>query len=594
LVQPYERQPDDPVYRPLRVLTLDPETQALDGSVATLNVPYEPLEPGPKGRLFEIVAKDGDIDLTPVNLEDPRLLLSDGVAPSPSDHRFHQQMVYAVCSSVYATFRVALGRHITWGFRRPDSKGLNRLRVIPHSPNEGANAVYDKERGELRFGYFDAKAVGTRYVPGAPAFTCLSHDVIVHELTHAMVDALRGHFLVASGPDVLGFHEGFADLVALFQHFTYPKHLERELVECQNNLREAALTHLAVGIGQASGRKGPLRKAFQENVVYDKTLEAHDMGSVLVAAIFDAFVKIYDRKTERVIKLATGGFTSLEGRPISTDLVYLLAKEASQLASQFLSICIRALDYCPPVDLDLGEFLRAMITADRDLVPDDKWGYREALIDSFAARGIFPPDVKHMAQDALLWRPTTRPVPAIEELSFANLRFQGDPSLPANECELRNQACALGRVITRPENLWEFGLADPQTVRGLDRPVMESIRTSRRIGPDGQVLFDLIAEVTQRRVARDPKTGVATEFYGGSTVIVGPKGEVRYSISKQVMSKRRLERQIEFEQRLADQLGRQPGRLTQREITSYLHSVGSKNGAGATASRPQALRDQLS
>ena len=32
-----------------------------------------------------------------------------------------------------------------------------------------------------------------------------------------------------------------------------------------------------------------------------------------------------------------------------------LAKKASQLASQFLSICIRAIDYCPPVDLRLGD-----------------------------------------------------------------------------------------------------------------------------------------------------------------------------------------------------------------------------------------------
>ena len=43
-------------------------------------------------------------------------------------------------------------------------------------------------------------------------------------------------------------------------------------------------------------------------------------------------------------------------------------------------MCIRALDYCPPVDITFGEYLRALITADADLVPDDDRGYRVAMI----------------------------------------------------------------------------------------------------------------------------------------------------------------------------------------------------------------------
>ena len=40
-------------------------------------------------------------------------------------------------------------------------------------------------------------------------------------------------------------------------------------------------------------------------------------------------------------------------------------------------------DYCPPVDVRLGDYLRALVTADYDLVPDDPWGYREALVRGF-------------------------------------------------------------------------------------------------------------------------------------------------------------------------------------------------------------------
>ena len=58
------------------------------------------------------------------------------------------------------------------------------------------------------------------------------------------------------------------------------------------------------------------------------------------------------------------------------DLVNRLAEAATKTALHFLNICIRALDYCPPVDILFGDFLRAMITADRNLFPDDEYGYQ--------------------------------------------------------------------------------------------------------------------------------------------------------------------------------------------------------------------------
>ena len=65
----------------------------------------------------------------------------------------------------------------------------------------------------------------------------------------------------------------------------------------------------------------------------------------------------------------------------------------SDVAGQFLDICIRAIDYCPPADMELGEYLRAIITADGDLERSDKWGFREALMRSFRRREIFPEHV---------------------------------------------------------------------------------------------------------------------------------------------------------------------------------------------------------
>ena len=87
------------------------------------------------------------------------------------------------------------------------------------------------------------------------------------------------------------------------------------------------------------------------------------------------------------------------------DLASRLADAAVRTAEHFLNICIRALDYCPPVDIRFGDFLRAMITADTELVPDDPYGYRPALVDAFRSRGIVPDGVASYSEESLRWAP---------------------------------------------------------------------------------------------------------------------------------------------------------------------------------------------
>src|SRR5262249_45433101 len=131
--------------------------------------------------------------------------------------------------------------------------------------------------------------------------------------------------------------------------------------------------------------------------------EPHVLGGVLIAAVFDAFLDIYRRRSADLIRLATSGTGVLPPGEIPYDLVTRLSEEASKVAGNVLNICIRALDYCPPVDLRFGEYLRALITADRDLVPDDPWGYRPAFIQGFRRRGIYPENVRNLSSDSLCW-----------------------------------------------------------------------------------------------------------------------------------------------------------------------------------------------
>jgi hypothetical protein len=53
-------------------------------------------------------------------------------------------------------------------------------------------------------------------------------------------------------------------------------------------------------------------------------------------------------------------------------------------------MCIRALDYLPPVDVTFFEYLRALLTADFEAVRDDPHGYRIAFVEAFRAHGIHP------------------------------------------------------------------------------------------------------------------------------------------------------------------------------------------------------------
>ena len=98
--------------------------------------------------------------------------------------------------------------------------------------------------------------------------------------------------------------------------------------------------------------------------------------------------------------LASGGTGVLPQGELHPDLVNRLAQEAAKAAGHVLNMCFRALDYCPPVDLTFGEYLRALITADLDLMPEDEHRYRVAFIEAFRRRGLYPRDVRTLRKTA--------------------------------------------------------------------------------------------------------------------------------------------------------------------------------------------------
>jgi hypothetical protein len=92
----------------------------------------------------------------------------------------------------------------------------------------------------------------------------------------------------------------------------------------------------------------------------------------------------------------------------------------------------------PPVDITFGEFLRAIITADTDLVPDDPLDYRVAFVEAFRQRGIYPRDLQTLSLESLVWQGLDVSQRLLNELDsiLAKLKTFANQSLYRNRKQL--------------------------------------------------------------------------------------------------------------------------------------------------------------
>ena len=590
----------EPTSRQLRIFAFDPSLSAQFDSAGiseiTISVPWETdLGHGPVGEYVEVVDADpaSGVFYKPVDLNAEWVLAQNGVAPSETNPLFHQQMVYAVAMTTIGHFERALGRVALWSSHRrgdnEDDQFVRRLRIYPHALRD-RNAYYSPDKKALLFGYFPVGIKDARNTPGTLVFTCLSHDIVAHETTHALLDGVHPRFNEPVNPDVLAFHEAFADIVALFQHFSYPGVLRNQIASTRGNLAaENLLGQLAQEFGRASGRGTALRDALGSKNpdtgrwephkpdvrLIDRTFHPHDRGAILVAAVFGAFLKVYRARTLDLYRIATEGTGVLRDGDLPTDLASRLAEEAARCAQYVLQMCIRAIDYCPPVGITFGDYLRAIVTADHDLNADDFAGYRLAFVESFRQWGLHPAGMRSMSVESLLW-PDRR---AAEEAAgvgatqdeMHSLFVEDQPiNFPeqqkANIRTTRPQAHRLqswtlesdryktwlgvdvdaatlwswlmkgkGRKLTRVFGLVVDEDNPPPTVfrspSSENRVSVEvhSVRRALRRSPRGETVADLVVEITQRRRAYfDPEKQKAMDAPGAPPLPPTEKGDFRY------------------------------------------------------------------
>jgi hypothetical protein len=555
----------EPPCRRLRTYAIDPSFSTfLD--TATLNttrveVRWEPLKPGPEGEYIKVDDTDADgTKYQQIDLNDPRLIAQDGLEPSEGNPLFHQQMVYVVAMQTIARFEQALGRKVLW---RPiidpakpfdDSGYQQRLTIRPHALRQ-ENAFYDPSETALKFGYFRAaKNDPGDHVPGTRVYTCLSQDIITHETTHAILDGIHRRFSEPTNPDVLAFHEAFADVAALMQHFGMRELLANQIARSCGNLEaETLLGSLAVQFGKASGRPGALRDAIgtvgsdgvwrrltPDPSAYQNTQAPHARGALLVATIFDAFIAIYKSRTADLYRIYTGGTGVLPTGAIHPDFVNRLCDEAVTAASHVFLMCVRALDYIPPVDLTFGEYLRGIITADTDLFSADPFGYRVAMVEAFRRRGIVPADLDTLSVETARWRGVDLKDP---ERHFAPIvRFLkkfADECLYIEDREKLFRRTRQGRAALQPK-MSAAAKADPEIARvfGIDPDQtieVHELRRAERTDLEGRTHPQVIVALTQHRTIEIPGASKPQPFFGGATLVVDLKApRVEYAIRKRV------------------------------------------------------------
>src|SRR5262245_19743500 len=583
---------DDPVTRPLKAYAFDPSAGKLLGNEMTMQVRYQQLERGPVVRdsardAIAVIDYDGAnrTYYAPVDLDDKSILIRGGLDPDEADPHFHQQMVYAVVTETIQHFEAALGRRIHWrrGLRdgvRDDAARLEdiwTLNLYPHA-FIGQNAFYCPPAHGILFGYYLASAQSMgRSLPGQVVFTCLSHDIVVHETTHAIVDGIRPLFSEQTNRDVSAFHEAFADLAALFRHFTHKEVLLDTIERTGGRLyryqlradaevtgyddyadatpeekagpkmsaqisRRNPLVELAQQFGETTGKNRALRSALGTRPNSDdiqKVTEPHHRGSILVAAVFDAYFSIYLKRTADLWRIFRAGGGSPDPVDIPRALADRLSDEAARLAEQFFTVCTRALDYTAPVDITFGAYLRAILTADLDLRPDDAIGLRDALMQAFRLRGILPEGARSFSEGAVCWpRAGKGQYPPVVGLDF------GDPNGLVSD----RQRDAVGALLR------DYLRTNAKAIEFVpDVPILvTSFHPVFRINPDGSLRTDMVVQAVQTIEARFNDAAPAFGTFpvrGGAALIIrkpvaGEPGaerneaEVRYVIARHLSGER--------------------------------------------------------
>ena len=140
----------------------------------------------------------------------------------------------------------------------------------------------------LVMGYYDERRWRTVY-------TAMQPDILLHELTHSLIDAVRPD-LFTDSVRAGALHESFADMNTLFNLLSFGSLRHKVLADTRGNLHEdnfiASLAE-RFGLGILRQKDG-LRNARDDLTPDDVEFQVHDLSRVLTGTVYDINVAAFE------------------------------------------------------------------------------------------------------------------------------------------------------------------------------------------------------------------------------------------------------------------------------------------------------------
>jgi hypothetical protein len=266
----------------------------------------------------------------------------------------------------------------------------------------------------------------------------------------------------------------------------------------------------------------PPGKPYMSAQSYPEFGEPHRRGELLVAAVLNAALDIWLARVAKIGPVAPGK----KDRSIVRD-------EGARVSGHLLTMAIRALDYCPPTDLTFSDYLSALLTIDREVVPDDdKYGYRKSLLKNFNDYGIQQAGETDIDGT---WKRCN------EELIYSRSHY--------------------GSMLHEPQEVFRFIWENRHSLKiDTDSYVeVQSVRPAVRVGPDGFVLHETVAEYIQiltlqanelkKRLGIIPPKGIdpgrRIRIFGGGALIFDEYGQLKYQIANRLENAKRQQARLD-------------------------------------------------
>jgi hypothetical protein len=199
-------------------------------------------------------------------------------------------------------------------------------------------------------------------------------------------------------------------------------------------------------------------------------------------------------------------------------------------------MAIRAIDYTPPVAIEFGDFLSALITADVELTPDDtKYRFRERLLRSFERFGVAPASKGTIATPGV-WESS-------RGHSFVTTRVHFES------------------MLRDPDEVFSFIWENSEAL-GIQEGVFGqvlSVRPCLRVAPDGFPLREPVAEFYQvakltaselHSVGLEAPEGMPpntqVSLYGGNTLVFNEYGQLKFNVHNSFKDTKRQQGRLDY------------------------------------------------